>query len=377
MFDMCGEGGGFMPARWNATWWGYWVVCITVEDVDEKGEETDFERYFKYKDDDDNQWVKTTLLRLASPPDRVVSGQLNKLVTGFTEFRQDWSHLPRGWLTYHSFNFIHISGGELTICLEKKTDKLEIMLAKGPRSTNFMQDFSALIRPRNPDRCSAMSHRAAGPGITVARLFEWIDGPLARSWQPYSLMGANCQHFAEELHEFLLNPMRAEDDHKIQELPDVLHTISLQVSANPKVLMHLPPHLSKERSVALTAVTTNGRALEYVGEQFQQDWRVVFLAVQQDGDALEFATEELKKDREVVLAAVQNKGSALKFAHPSLHRDSQLLLAAGWHAPSVFVSTWSSEADASPKSTSRGAEASLENRVSKSPLSAQAFSADY
>eukprot|EP00913_Durusdinium_trenchii_P018289 g17182.t1 len=192
-----------------------------------------------------------------------------------------------------------------------------------------------------------MSHRAAGPGITVARLFEWIDGPLARS---SGTLGGG---------PFLLNPMRAEDDHKIQELPDVLHTISLQVSANPKVLMHLPPHLSKERSVALTAVTTNGRALEY------------------DGDALEFATEELKKDREVVLAAVQNKGSALKFAHPSLHRDSQLLLAAGWHAPSVFVSTWSSEADASPKSTSRGAEASLENRVSKSPLSAQAFSADY
>ncbi|CAK9113819.1 unnamed protein product [Durusdinium trenchii] len=76
--------GGFAwpLAGWNATWWGYWVVCITVEDsvlairdVDEKGEETDFERrpvdtrsveiagYFKYKDDDDNQWASVTAAR--------------------------------------------------------------------------------------------------------------------------------------------------------------------------------------------------------------------------------------------------------------------------------------------------------------------------
>eukprot|EP00435_Cladocopium_sp_Y103_P024070 s613_g5.t2 len=657
--------------RWNATWWGFWVVCITVEDVDEKGEETELERYFKYKDQED-QWVKTTLLRLACPPDRVVSSQLNRLITGFTEFRQDWSHLPRGWLTYHSFNFIHVQGGELTICLEKKTDKLEIMLATGPRATNFMQaeqqdlelwgapltltgafdramgavgsrkstvnryvenledsptgptattvsiaslveqymerqghrkyevrcalrlpesatpvthkkelqvdalfdvlpltwscwkrlyelredlyepvkdclgasydkhfknapfalrigisgtlerldlwvqrlgelvsekllpgrclalilrfldapapeeaedgtlrpkanfgsekclthgdrefrirewrsnwqlelktrllnlgaqpqvwerhvvlcddagekllakcredvmsgnssmtcvrftlgleqdgypyvtysnsslkgqpihfpvtvtvdacvladrwaepaecvDFSALIRPRNPDRCSAMSHRQCAAGITVARLFEWIDGPLARGWQPYSLMGSNCQHFAEELHDFLLNPGKVEENLHIQDLPDFLHTVEVQVKHNPKVLLNLPPQVSKERAIALTAVRTNGLSLEFLEEQFRQDWRVVMAAVQQDGSALEFASEELKKDRQVVLAAVENKGSALKLAHSSLHRDRQLLVAAGWHAPGVFVSTWSSEADSSPRARS-------------------------
>eukprot|EP00913_Durusdinium_trenchii_P018288 g17181.t1 len=124
--------GGFAWPLAGAAMGNAWAMF----DVDEKGEETDFERYFKYKDDDDNQWVKTTLLRLASPPDRVVSGQLNKLVTGFTEFRQDWSHLPRGWLTYHSFNFIHISGGELTICLEKKTDKLDRLGGIGSRESN-------------------------------------------------------------------------------------------------------------------------------------------------------------------------------------------------------------------------------------------------
>lgn len=81
-----------------------------------------------------------------------------------------------------------------------------------------------------------------------------------------------------------------------------------------------------------------------------EDWRVVMAAVQQDGDALEFAADELKKDREVVTAAVQSRGSALKHAHSSLHRDKMLLLTAGWHAPSVLVSTWSSEAE-SPKAT--------------------------
>lgn len=363
-----------MPARWNATWWGFWVVCITVEDVDEKGEETELERYFKYKDHED-QWVKTTLLRLASPPDRVVSSQLNRLITGFTEFRQDWSHLPRGWLTYHSFNFIHVQGGELTICLEKKTDKLEIMLATGPRATNFMQDFSALIRPRNPDRCSAMSHRQCASGITVARLFEWIDGPLARGWQPYSLMGSNCQHFAEELHDFLLNPGKVEDNLHIEDLPDFLHTVEVQVAHNPKVLLNLPPQVSKERAIALTAVRANGLALEFLEEQFHQDWRVVMAAVQQDGSALEFASEELKKDREVVLAAVENKGSALKLAHSSLHRDRQLLIAAGWHAPGVFVSTWSSEADGSPQarraqsaSASKGEPTTPANFFPRSPV---------
>ena len=65
----------------------------------------------------------------------------------------------------------------------------------------------------------------------------------------------------------------------------------------------------------------------------------------QIGDS-SFHTRGLK----VVTAAVMSRGSALKHAHSSLHRDRQLLLTAGWHAPSVLVSTWSSEAD-SPKAT--------------------------
>ncbi|CAJ1359087.1 unnamed protein product [Effrenium voratum] len=270
-----------MPARWNATWWGYWVVCITVEDVDEKGEENDYERFFKYKDQE--EWVKTTLLRLASPPDRVVASQLDKLITGFTEFRQDWSHLPRGWVTYHSFTFLHVRGGEMTICLEKKTDKLEIMLATGTRATSFMQDdFSALIRPRNPERCSAMEYKPVAPGVSVARLFEWIDGPLARGWQPYSLVGANCQHFSEELHEFLQNPAKVERQSEAEDIADILRVVSQQVTTNPKMLSDLPPHLSKERSVVLRAVHLNGMSLAYVEKQFQQDWRVVLSAVQQE-----------------------------------------------------------------------------------------------
>ena len=52
----------------------------------------------------------------------------------------------------------------------------------------------------------------------------------------------------------MVNPGKVEDSLQIRELSDVLHTVSLQVSANPAVLTHLPPRLSKERSVALTAV---------------------------------------------------------------------------------------------------------------------------
>ena len=36
---------------------GYWVVCITVEDVDKKGEEDDYQRFFKHKDEE-NQWAR-------------------------------------------------------------------------------------------------------------------------------------------------------------------------------------------------------------------------------------------------------------------------------------------------------------------------------
>ncbi|CAJ1454765.1 unnamed protein product [Effrenium voratum] len=204
-------------------------------------------------------------------------------------------------------------------------------------------DFSALIRPRNPERCSAMEYKPVAPGVSVARLFEWIDGPLARGWQPYSLVGANCQHFSEELHEFLQNPAKVERQSEAEDIADILRVVSQQVTTNPKMLSDLPPHLSKERSVVLRAVHLNGMSLAYVEKQFQQDWRVVLSAVQQDGDALRFASEEMKSDRQIVLAAVQNKGAALQHADKSLHRDREMLLAAGWSGAGVLMS-WSSDA---------------------------------
>merc|ERR1712232_207563 len=41
---------------------------------------------------------------------------------------------------------------------------------------------------------------------TLHQLFEWIDGPCQRLWQPYNLLLDNCQHFSSELELFLTGP---------------------------------------------------------------------------------------------------------------------------------------------------------------------------
>lgn len=282
--------------------------------------------------------MKTTLLRLSSPPDKHVSDHLFHNITEYTEVRQDWSVVPRGWGAYHSFTLLHVQGNELTICLEKKTDKLEIMLAHGARATRFLEDFSALIRPRNPERCAKQPRLPVAPGLSVARLFEWIDGPLARNWQPYSLTASNCQHFAEELHNFLRNPLAVERETEDKAVTQLTATIPKHVEIDPQVLTRLPQDYRKERCIVLRAVQANGLALEFAGEQFQQDWRVVLAAVKQDGEALQYAAPELRADKEVVLAAVSCKGSALRYADKSLKSDKEILLQAGWHGATTWVS---------------------------------------
>ncbi|OLP81663.1 hypothetical protein AK812_SmicGene37770 [Symbiodinium microadriaticum] len=171
----CSEMGEFMPARWNATWWGYWVVCITVEEVAEKGEEDEFIRFFQYKEDG-SIWVKTTLLRLSSPPDKHVSDHLFHNITEYTEVRQDWSVVPRGWGAYHSFTLLHVQGNELTICLEKKTDKLEIMLAHGARATRFLEDagWFRVLRARASSQCK--NFRAMGNfGSRKSKINQYVE----------------------------------------------------------------------------------------------------------------------------------------------------------------------------------------------------------
>jgi len=307
MFSSCSDGElTWLPARWNASWWGYWVCCTKVQDVEGQGEETEFDRYLKAKDGDG--WVKTTLLQLTCPPDKYFGEFLNSSITGFTECRQDWSHMPRYWITYHSFTVLDIEEGQMYIIMEKKTDRLEIMIGKGEHSRNFMRDFSAMLRIRNQKRCAELPRQSLKPGfLTVRSLLEWIDGPLARNWQTYNLMSANCQHFTDELHQFLQSGAPAVD----VGLEKVLQKVVADVQISPSSLEDLPAHLLKERNLILAAVEANPKVLQYVPEHFKQDWRVVMTAVSKDGDVLQHAAEAMRGDPEVVQAAVKSGGRAV------------------------------------------------------------------
>jgi hypothetical protein len=62
-------------------------------------------------------------------------------------------------------------------------------------------------------------------------------------------------------------------------------------------------YLTKDKSIVLEAVKSDGSALEYADESLKKDKSVVLVAVKQDVAALEFADESLKNDPDIIKAA--------------------------------------------------------------------------
>jgi len=358
---LCGPSYVVMPARRNVPWWEFWVVSTVVREVPEKGEETEYDRYWSFKGEnspgpmgqlgptgifgsrpglppDRPRFVKTTMLRTACPPDEVVRSFLHRSITSFTEVRQDFYMLPRGMIpSYHSFTMMDVgSPPELSVLLERKGDKLELMFGFDPLARGFMKQYRALARPRNPKLCYELPPQPVHPSVTVCKLLEWIDGPLAQSWELYNILDSNCQHFTKQLQTFLQNPNLSE--HLRSERPSVLLTdlqqdrmfVINQVRRVGSDLQHIPEHFRSDWRVVLEAVANDGLALQHAAEGLRSDRDIVAAACRQNGLALQYAANELQADRGLVALAVNQNPSALQFAEKA---DFDTLVSAGQRDP--------------------------------------------
>jgi len=322
----CCSADGARRSRHNASWWHYWVCCLLVEEVPEKGEETTEVQF--WKQNNGQRWIKTTMLELWSPPERILGSHLKRRITSFTPCRQFWSLLPRNDITYHSFTILEVADeleSEFAIVCEKKDDQLEIMLGEGPAARDFMRNFRAIGRPRLVQRCEVGTPQPVKSGITVGTLLEWIDGPLARRWEPYSLLEANCQHFTADLLHFLADPGGAEWE---VATPRERALALAAVKGEAEAMLHVHDALRRDRRFVLEAVEQNPGALGYAPEDFHRDWRVVLNAVARDGTTLRHAGHELRADRELVLTAVAQNGLALQHAPLELRGDREVAVAA-------------------------------------------------
>eukprot|EP00747_Dinoflagellata_sp_TGD_P185428 gnl/TRDRNA2_/TRDRNA2_41981_c0_seq1.p1 gnl/TRDRNA2_/TRDRNA2_41981_c0~~gnl/TRDRNA2_/TRDRNA2_41981_c0_seq1.p1 ORF type:complete len:421 (-),score=66.40 gnl/TRDRNA2_/TRDRNA2_41981_c0_seq1:70-1332(-) len=295
-----------------------------------------------------------------------------------TEWRQtfsDFQFSTHAWLPlYHSFMLLEVAG-DYVICTEKYSDKLELMFGPAEIMNLFAPHFHSNMDGRKSsfrqERC-ILNRR-----VTIQHLIDWISGPLAIVWKPYSLMGGgNCQDYAKQLQQFLEDPSSADalkSDSEVvyaavgddgwrlrlaaQELRDDPGIVSRAVSQSGCALQFASERLKMDRDIVLVAVNQDGRALRYVPPDLQKDTEVVstavstsckqkdfaglfatdelrnnrlvvLTAVQLDGRALEFAAPQLKRDRDIVCTAVQHNGQALQFAAPELQRDYDVVVTA-------------------------------------------------
>jgi len=355
MLDCCKTQAPLLASKENSSWWKHWVWCLRVDEVPEKGENSELVRYWQHAQQD-SVWIKTTLIKLSCPPDRMLWNHLNARITAYTEIRQYWSVLPRNDITFHTFTILDIAGSDLHILLERKDNQLEMIIGNGKAALEFMKSFRAIVKPRRVDLCEEQPPVEMSSKLTVGTLLEWLDS-LQMRWKPYDILRANCQHFSAELLQFLESPTLP--------LPfDFIYYSKRVLSAvrnKPRALVEAPMDLQTNRHFVLGVVRKNGKALKYAQNDFRHDFRVVLTAVTENADAfldvpmilrcdqelvliavqanglvLEHADKAWKHCREIVLAAVRQNGLALQFASPKLRHDREILLAAIWQHPAAL-----------------------------------------
>mmetsp|Transcript_120305 Transcript_120305/g.236424 ORF Transcript_120305/g.236424 Transcript_120305/m.236424 type:complete len:375 (+) Transcript_120305:2-1126(+) len=359
---MCGPPRSHGSTHSNEAWWEAQVILAQVEFVPEGGAGSEMEKFYKFVDDQGvDGWIRSTRQFLSGPPD--LGELMNKQITAFTEVRQPyWSKQPRMFITYHAFTVLEIASGELFILLERKTDMLEIVIGTPDIPFAFMRAFRAFGPGRNINRCVDESRQVLNSRVTVRQLFGWIDGPLEERWQPYDMLQANCQHFAEDLQTFLLDPGAPEHNslHEqvsaatlqdrsavlaalrerprlLKHLPDKFRhdpaLVMAAVSHDGTALRYAPKELRCETQVVLAALRNDGYVLPYVHPSIRQERELVKTAVKQNGNVLCYCAERHRRDRELVLLAVHQDGYALRFVAGKLRRDPEVLLAAGLQNP--------------------------------------------
>jgi len=262
-----------------------------------------------------------------------------------SEWREKfWEYQWGVQLLYHSMVLLEIQGG-IVLSTEKYNDKLELMLGDAEIMNSFAKNFRSSCDKRSTT--VLYSRTELDTCITVRDLLMWISGPLAKVWQPYRLLSANCQHYTEDLQQFLKDPTKVEELRRDRQLvlPAVQRCgLHLQFAAeelrmNPEIvlaaitenglaLQFAMSKLQRNRMIVLAAVRNDGFALRFASEDLRGDREIALAAVQQTGMSLEFCTEELRADREVVLAGVRRDGLALQFANEALTEEHEVVLTA-------------------------------------------------
>merc|ERR1712176_1641618 len=99
------------------------------------------------------------------------------------------------------------------------------MTGHGQSFLKYAQHFRATgdERPVTPARPIQKDEPVKVPSVNFGELLEWIAGPLATIWEPYSLLGKNCQNFVDDLIKFLCEGQTAEKALlKIRSDPDIV-----------------------------------------------------------------------------------------------------------------------------------------------------------
>merc|ERR1711879_452721 len=112
------------------------------------------------------------------------------------------------------------------------------------------------------------------PEVCVHKLCDWINGPLAKAWQPYSLSKANCQHFVLDVLRFLCNP-EAISEWSERENKYVIQQALLSSNSPEEVLRKASAEMLGDPEVGLVAVTAKGDLLQYLAPQLRSDRIIV------------------------------------------------------------------------------------------------------
>jgi hypothetical protein len=298
--------------------WRERVLCVQVEQV-----ETGLEKVEAYAPSvsfyqlpsqfggGKNLTVRVRKAALNGPPVQFVHKDLKRRIAGLTEIRQTvWDSIAS--VAYHAFMILDVETCGLFILCERKNDKLEFMLGYGMIAHDFMKEFRATGKARNTERCCDLPRQKVQSSVTVGDFLDWLDSNVQGRWQPYNFLTANCQHFAEDIKNFVLNPKGG------------VQSQQMVLAAAPRE----PTTRSRDRGAILAEVRLDGWALQGASEELQRDQEVVMAAVNQRPDALQFAASELQGHRDIVMAAVRLDGNALFWAAEDLQRDRLIVFAA-------------------------------------------------
>jgi hypothetical protein len=169
----------------------------------------------------------------------------------------------RGLGLFHSFSVLELSDGRSQLCVEKFNDALELMIGTGADFSSYLRLFRASgdERPTKDRPIVAQGKRQIENNITVGELIEWIDGPLAMIWQPYSLLGKNCQTFAGDLRGFLISGKSATD--ALEELRSDRVIVLEAVRRDGTLLQHVANKLKHDHAILRAAVASDARAIVF------------------------------------------------------------------------------------------------------------------